>query len=235
MRHRGITVSIKKHIPNFLTCCNLLCGCLGIFLAFHGDIFSAIVLIWAALIFDFLDGFVARLLKVSSPIGKELDSLADMVTFGVLPGFLLLAWMREMDLGPYLPFIAFLVPVFSALRLAKFNIDERQTSEFIGLPTPASTLFISSLYFLQDTPLDIFVYPYALPVVSVVMSLLLVAEIPMFSLKVSSMSWKGNELRIIFLLLSISLLAFFQLAALSPIILLYILLSIVFNRSKATQ
>lgn len=225
-------MNIKPHIPNFLTCCNLLCGCLGVYLVTHGEYFTAVYLIWAALIFDFLDGFVARLLGVSSPIGKELDSLADMVTFGVLPGFLLLEWMNAGSLPPYIPFVALLVPIFSALRLANFNVDERQTSEFIGLPTPANALFISSLLFFRESSIDWLIQDNVLVVVSVVFSLLLVAPIPMFSLKFSSYAWKGNELKYIFLLASVIILIFFQVSGLSMIILLYILMSLFFNRKS---
>ncbi len=228
-------MNIKKHIPNFLTCCNLLCGCLGIYLSLNGVCGLAIGLIWAALIFDFLDGFMARMLGVHSDIGKELDSLADMVTFGVLPGFLLIEWMKAADLPDYVPFLGLLVPVFSALRLAKFNVDERQTSSFIGLPTPANCLFISSLYFIKGTPLEWLSSGNAMVVLSIVFSLLLVAPIPMFSLKVKSFGWKGNEIQILFLLACVALIAFFQLAAFSPIIILYIVISLVFYREKGNN
>lgn len=190
-------------------------------------------LIWAALLFDFLDGFSARMLQVSSPIGKELDSLADLVTFGVLPGFMMLLWMRNADLPPYLPFIAFLIPVFSALRLANFNVDERQTKDFIGLPTPANALFISSLVFVIDSPMEWLRGDYFLIAITVLFSYLLVSPMRMFSLKTTSFGWKGNELKIIFLLLCIALLAIFRLSAFPMIIILYVILSLFFNRKPS--
>ncbi len=226
-------MNIKKHIPNFLTCCNLLCGCLGIFLVLQGKDYFGAYLIWAALLLDFLDGFTARMLKVSSPIGKELDSLADLVTFGVLPGFMMLLWMRSADLPSYVPFIAFLIPVFSALRLANFNVDERQTTDFIGLPTPANALFISSLVFVADSPMEWLRSDYVLVLITLLFSYLLVSPIRMFSLKTTSFGWKGNELKIIFLVLCIALLAIFRLSAFPMIIILYVTLSLFFNRKQS--
>ncbi len=220
-------MNLKKHIPNFLTCCNLLCGCIGIFYVQRGSYLAAAYLIYAALIFDFLDGFVARLLHVSSPIGKELDSLADMVTFGALPSFILFGLLRDTNLPFYIPFMAFLVAICSALRLAKFNIDDRQQTDFIGLPTPANALFISSLYFLQGTSLEVLTQPYALVAITVLFSFLLVSPLRMFSLKVKSGGWKGNEIRIIFLLISILCLIFFKQAGIPLIIFAYLLLSLI--------
>jgi CDP-diacylglycerol--serine O-phosphatidyltransferase len=170
------------------------------------------------------------MLKVSSPIGKELDSLADLVTFGVLPGFMMLIWMRNSDLPALVPFIAFLIPVFSALRLANFNVDERQSTEFIGLPTPANALFISSLVFVADSPIWWLRTDYALIAVTLVFSYLLVSPVRMFSLKTTSFGWKGNELRIIFLALCIALFALFRLSAFPMIIMMYVVISIFFNR-----
>lgn len=142
---------IKKNIPNAITCCNLLCGCLAIIQATNGNLLWAAYLVGMAAVFDFFDGFAARLLKVSSPIGKDLDSLADMVTFGVVPGIVMFKMIRlglrldkeGFDLieeNPWITYIVFMIPIFSALRLAKFNHDTRQTEAFIGLPTPANAI-----------------------------------------------------------------------------------------------
>ncbi|MCA6078995.1 CDP-diacylglycerol--serine O-phosphatidyltransferase [Fulvivirga sedimenti] len=224
-------MSIKKHIPNFLTCCNLLCGCIGIYYIQRGSFIGAAYLIYAALIFDFLDGFVARLLHVSSPIGKELDSLADMVTFGVLPSFILFKLIGETELPSYIAFFAFLIAIFSALRLAKFNIDDRQQTDFIGLPTPANALFISSLFFLKGTTLEVLTHAWVLVAIAFIFSFLLVSPLRMFSLKVKSGGWKGNEMRIIFLLISILCLIFFKQAGIPLIIFAYLLLSLISQRN----
>jgi CDP-diacylglycerol---serine O-phosphatidyltransferase len=235
-------MNIKKHIPNFLTCCNLLCGCLGIIVIFEPvgffgpaylNLIIASFLIFSACIFDFLDGFVARILKVQSPIGKELDSLADMVTFGVLPGFIIYSMlMRNPQIGDYIPFTALLIPVFSALRLAKFNIDTRQSESFIGVPTPANAILIASL------PLILIQYPassefilnsYFLIPLSLIMSYLLIAELPLFALKFKNFKWTGNEIRFIFLALSILLLAILKWLGIPLIIFLYIILSLIQN------
>jgi CDP-diacylglycerol--serine O-phosphatidyltransferase len=224
-------LSIKKHIPNFLTCCNLLCGCIGIFYIQRGSFIGAAYLIYAALIFDFLDGFVARLLHVSSPIGKELDSLADMVTFGVLPSFILFKLINESELPFYVAFFAFLIAIFSALRLAKFNIDDRQQTDFIGLPTPANALFISSLFFLKGTTMEILTHAYVLVAIAFIFSFLLVSPLRMFSLKMKSAGWKGNEMRVIFLLISILCLIFFKQAGIPLIIFAYLLLSLISQKN----
>lgn len=215
---------MKKHIPNFLTSCNLICGCLGIVFSFQGKPEYAVYLIWLALVFDFADGMSARLLKVKSAIGKELDSLADMVTFGVLPALLMFLMIGEKTTIEWLPFTAFIIAAFSALRLAKFNIDTRQEENFIGLPTPANALFISSLIFFTDS-----MSLWLLMAITFIFSLLLTAEIPLFSLKMKSLKWSGNEVRHIFLLISILLIIFFHLAALPFIIIAYIFLSFLNN------
>ncbi len=217
---------IRKNIPNMLTCANLVSGCVGIYFVFSGDLLMATYLIWTAMIFDFLDGFVARLLRVSSPIGKELDSLADMVTFGVLPGFMMLFLIREgLPEQPEWGFAALAVPVFSALRLANFNVDERQSDSFIGLPTPANALFLSSLPFLEGTMMEWILNPWPLLVITVVFAFLLVAPLPLFSLKFSSFRWTGNRLRINFLLISLLCLLFFRMAGIPLIILVYLAMS----------
>ncbi len=226
-------MNIRQHIPNFITSCNLLCGCLGIYFAVRGFYINAAFLIWAALIFDFLDGFTARLLKVQSPIGKELDSLADVVTFGVLPAFVLFGLMRESDLPSYFSYSAFLIAVFSALRLARFNVDDRQQTDFIGLPTPANALFISSLIFLYDSALHWLTAPYSLLAIAFVFSYLLVSPLRMFSLKVVPGGFSGNSLKVIFLTLSILLLIFFRQAGIPLIIITYILMSLLTQKQAA--
>lgn len=254
-------MNIKKHIPNTITCGNLVCGCLAIVQALNGNLVWAAYLVGIAAVLDFFDGFAARLLKVSSPIGKDLDSLADMVTFGVVPGFVLFKLLisaqlfeRALELphseapfneyGLSIAYIAFLVPVFSAVRLAKFNHDTRQSDSFIGVPTPANAIFICSLPLLlhmgpdfeiteQNAQLVAYIINIkTLSVLSVVLSVLLVSEIPLIALKFKSFGWKGNEIRYIFLALALVLLAVFQLVGIPLVILVYILISVLNNMVK---
>lgn len=175
------------------------------------------------MIFDFLDGFVARLLKVHSPMGKELDSLADMVTFGVLPGIIAFQILSSLTTINWIPYLAFLIVIFSALRLAKFNIDENQSDSFIGLPTPANALFISSLLFLDASWLTLSV----MVVVVIVFSFLLVAPLQLIALKFKSFGWAGNELRYIFIGVALVSILLLQELALPIIILTYICLSMI--------
>ena len=232
---------MRRHIPNTITCCNLLSGCVAAVCAFQGLYLAAFVCIIMGAVFDFFDGLTARALKVSSPIGKELDSLADVVTFGFAPAAMVFSWLGEcveahttifVDslhslVGTLLPFLAFLLVAFSALRLAKFNVDERQTSSFIGLPTPANALFWGALVLgSHDT---IVVCPYGWAVVLLLVGLfswLLVAEIPMFSLKFKNLTWKSNRTAYIFLIVSVVLLGLLGLNGLSAVIGWYIVLSI---------
>ena len=197
-------MGITKHIPNSITCCNLLCGCLSIISALESNFQLAFILIIIAAVFDFFDGFAARLLKAYSPMGKELDSLADMVSFGVAPAFILFSYMQDISSG-FITYIPLLVAVFSGLRLAQFNIDERQTENFIGLATPSCALLSGSLiYFIYENPTATeFVGNniYILPIISVILSLLLVSEINMFSFKFKSFNWDANKERFIFLIL----------------------------------
>ena len=225
---------MRRHIPNTITCCNLLSGCVAAMYAFEGMYLFAFVFIIAGAVFDFFDGLSARALKVSSPIGKELDSLADVITFGFAPAAMVFSWLREcadahldMLLAFVMPFAAFLLVAFSALRLAKFNVDERQTSSFIGLPTPANALFWGALVLgSHDT---VVAQPYGWVAVIVLIGLfswLLVAEIPMFSLKFKNLSWKSNRIAYTFLLVSLVLLILLGLNGLSAVIGWYIILSI---------
>jgi len=249
-------MQLKKHIPNAITCGNLLCGCLGIVASFDNRLDYAFYFVMLAAVLDFLDGFAARLLKVSSPIGKDLDSLADMVTFGVLPGFIMFRMIAFSSLvlgnevSPLFKLISFTIPVFSALRLAKFNNDPRQTDSFIGVPTPANTILISALgyvifgafrpstragwqFILPATDpwkgLQFLNHPYYLCGIAVIMSFLLVSEIPLFALKFKNFGWTDNKIRYIFLIIATVLLILFQVTALPFIILLYILLSLAIN------
>ncbi len=224
---------MKKHIPNTITCCNLISGCIATTFAFSGDMTMALSWIVMGAVFDFFDGMSARLLGVSSPIGKELDSLADDVTFGVAPATMLFSELSVMDypalLEPYrnyVPFLAFVMAAFSALRLAKFNLDERQTMGFIGLPTPANALAWGSLLVGSHQLLES--SRIWLPILLAGMLLscwLLVCEIPMFALKFKHWGWSGNEVRYIFLLSCEPVLLVGGISGIFVIILWYIVLS----------
>ena len=232
---------IKKNIPNLITLGNLTCGLLSILFAFEGNLALAGDLIFYGAILDFFDGFAARLLKVNSEIGKQLDSIADMVTFGVAPGILmyqLIAMTNENQLGISheltISLIAFLIPIFSAIRLAKFNIDTRQISSFIGLPTPAAAIFIASLPIIGANYYTNFSLELLI-VSTVILSILLVAELPLFSLKISKGETLKNQLNIIriaFLISSVILLFILKFAAIPFIVILYIFLSIINNLIK---
>lgn len=245
-------MNIKKHIPNLLTLINLLSGCL---LVYHILYFSLtdqksspeltnilILLLGISLIADLLDGMVARWLKVTSPIGLQLDSLADMITFGLFPGFLMASMIRDYTPAtnttslafPAIAFFGLLIALFSALRLAKFNVDATQISYFKGLATPANALFIFGIYLLfPELPLH-FLENYGLNTllsITVISSLLLVSNIPLFSFKLKSLKPKENIPQILLITISIILFLFFGLKALSAIILIYIILSILFKKS----
>lgn len=218
--------TLARHLPNVLTLGNLLCGCLGILLARQFPLYAPAYLVWAACVFDFFDGFTARVLKSASPIGKELDSLADMVSFGVLPSFIMYTWMEKSFPNSYIAYGAFLIAIFSALRLAKFNVDENQTDSFVGLPTPANALFITGLVFLE-APLNIVTTSQAgLVSITILFSLLLVTPINLFALKFKNFSWRDNKLRFTFVGLSVLLIAWKQGEGISLVILLYILISL---------
>lgn len=230
---------IKKHIPNSLTCCNLMCGCMATGAAFYGNYRWAIVVIIVGAVFDFFDGMVARLLGVSSPIGKELDSLADVVTFGVAPSAILFYLFHEVQYPAFLepaakilPYTAFLMAAFSALRLAKFNLDTRQTTSFIGLPTPANALFWGSLVVGQHAFLVSAKFNAVFLFLFMFLScLLLVAEVPLFSLKFKDLSWEHNRVQYIFLagcLASLPLGA----SALAAIVVWYVALSLIVNSRR---
>ncbi|ASU33791.1 CDP-diacylglycerol--serine O-phosphatidyltransferase [Mucilaginibacter xinganensis] len=226
---------LKKHLPNAITCANLFSGCIGIVLAFKGELIAASYAIFLSAIFDFFDGLASRVLKSFSGIGKDLDSLADMVSFGVLPAVImyqLLLQGRQIDnISQYLNFIAFLIPVFSALRLAKFNVDTRQAEHFIGLPTPANAILIASFPLILDHQNKYFapflINPYILSIFIIIMCSLLVLEMPMMSLKFKNRDFNQNIYRYLLLLFSAILILFFKFAAVPVVILIYITLSVI--------
>lgn len=219
-------MKLLRHLPNALTIGNLLCGCVGIIFTLQYSTSLAAWFVWAACVFDFLDGFAARALKVNSPIGKELDSLADMVSFGVLPSIVMFQMMDIISSSSILPYTAFSLAAFSALRLAKFNIDENQKDSFIGLPTPANALFITSLVYLKG-PWDTFISnDLFLVIITFTFSFLLIAPWELFALKFKTFAWAANKVRFTFIGISVLLLALWQAAALPFVILLYVLLSL---------
>ena len=232
-------------IPNFLTLGNLVCGsCAAITLLTSGDFRLALWLVVAAAVFDFLDGFAARLLKSVSAIGVELDSLADMVSFGLVPSLAMWSLYDAVPAAGILPegvveygrYLTLIIVAFSALRLAKFNVDDTQHSEFCGLPTPANGLFCLSVGLLA-TAGDLALCKEVVMVVAVVMASLLISPIRMFALKFKGFGWRGNELRYSFILLSVVIIALFTRYAIPTIIIIYVILSFVrwvanINKSK---
>ncbi|MDR1370374.1 MAG: CDP-diacylglycerol--serine O-phosphatidyltransferase [Dysgonamonadaceae bacterium] len=229
--------SLMKSIPNMITCLNLFSGALACILAIEQNYTGAFIFIVFAAVFDFLDGFAARLLKAFSPIGKELDSLADVVSFGLAPGLLVFSFLQKIEgstsIGISIHFLGILIPVFAALRLAKFNIDTRQTDSFLGLPVPANALFWGALIptlnskFFEGTPgsgwgISIFILCF-----TVLFCLLMVSELPMFSLKFKSYGWKRNKMQYFLIILTIILVIFFQLLGFGLCILAYILMSVI--------
>ena len=219
---------IKKHIPNSITCLNLISGCIATYWAFQGIYELALLFIVIGAVFDFFDGMVARLLHVSSPIGKELDSLADDITFGFAPSAIVFSYLCSFhNHFIVLPFLAFIMAAFSALRLAKFNLDERQAMGFIGLPTPANALFWGSLIVgMGDSIASLPYIEYFLLVGVFISSWLLVAEIPMFALKFKNWGWKGNEIKYVFLITCVPLLLLLEVSGLAAIIAWYVILSV---------
>lgn len=230
-----------KNIPNFITSLNLLAGCLACVMSLQYDHYvGAFVFIVFASIFDFLDGLAARALNAYSKIGAELDSLADVVSFGVAPGCMIYAFLTQVTADTSLsavPFIAFILPIFTALRLAKFNVDTRQTSSFLGLPVPASGLFWASLIpaisAVSFENLTTFIS--IIIILLIVFCLLMVSEIPMFSLKFKHLKWHGNEWPFSLIIASVLLLFIFYyggniLLGVSTIIVVFILMSLLKNR-----
>ncbi len=248
-------MEIKKHIPNLLTLGNLFCGTVAVIFALKGDYYATALLVGIGIAFDFFDGFVARILKVQGELGKQLDSLADMVTSGVVPGIVMMQLLiNALDTdavgyfgvdeygatGSNLPYIGLLLTLFAGYRLAKFNIDTRQSDSFIGLPTPAMSLFIISLPLIIEYEgsavlITLLHNKFALIGITLLLSVLMVAELPLFSLKFKNPGIKGNEVKYLFLLLSLILLFILKLTALPFIILLYVLLSGLANSFKKNR
>lgn len=245
-------MDFKKFIPNFLTLLNLLSGTIAIIFAMQGQLVIAAYLVFLGIFFDFFDGFFARLLNVQGELGKQLDSLADVVTSGVVPGLVLYQLLKtnqsvtffnttivswQTNSVEFIPFIALIIPLAAAYRLAKFNIDERQTDSFIGLPTPASTLVVLSLpliihYSTIDAVVNLIQNKWFLVVLALILSYLMNAEIPLFSLKFKNFSWKNNQLKFVFLVITLLLVVVFQFVAIPLVILVYILLSVFFKTKK---
>ncbi|MFA9371164.1 MAG: phosphatidylcholine/phosphatidylserine synthase [Labilibaculum antarcticum] len=240
---------IIKHIPNSITCLNLLSGCTASLMAMEGYLIYASFLILLAAVFDFFDGLAARTLKAYSPMGKELDSLADMVSFGFAPGVIALAYLKGAVLGcvsaDFIPadlsslqivilLSAFIIPIFSALRLAKFNVDTRQTSSFVGVPTPANAMFWASLplvMFYGDYPLikDLLSNEFIIIGAVLITSYLLVAEIPMFALKVKNLAWQENKIQYLFLISLLILAILLKWLVIPMILFVYIIFSLINN------
>lgn len=222
-------MKIKSHIPNTLTLLNLFSGVMGIIWVLDGQLFYGAYFVLIAAGFDFFDGFVARLLKVQSEIGKELDSLADVVSFGVLPGIILFVMVRDQSELSWLPYLTLIVPMLSAYRLAKFNLDSRQSDRFIGLPTPANALFISALPHLameMEFIGGFLASPWVIVGTAWVFAILLISELPLIALKFKNFKIGDNKMR--FALIGIGLVSFswMQLAGIPLLILAYIALSI---------
>ncbi|MBR4146930.1 MAG: CDP-alcohol phosphatidyltransferase family protein [Bacteroidales bacterium] len=235
-------MKLKQHIPNTITCCNLFSGCLSILFLCLGMPVKAAIMILVAGLFDFLDGLAARVFHAHSTIGADLDSLSDVVSFGVAPGFIMYFLMGE-TIDPYFAYVwkfpvtwaylAFLLPVFSAVRLAKFNNDESQITSFQGLPTPAMAIFVASLPLAlgqMGRVLDGVLNFWVCLGITLIFSFMMVSRLRFFSFKMKSFSWKGNELQWIFLIVAVAAFAVFRFLALPFILLLYILMSVLFQR-----
>jgi CDP-diacylglycerol--serine O-phosphatidyltransferase len=231
-------MNIKKHIPNLITLINLFCGCIAVVYISEANYLMAFYMVCLGIFFDFFDGFFARIFKVSSPLGLQLDSLADMVTSGVAPGYVMYTLFsnsaHELGTNPFIPFLGFIITLGSCYRLANFNIDTRQTDSFIGLPTPANSLFILSLPLVIEFSdslmvLEILTNQWVLLLITLFSAYILNAEIPLFSLKVKKFNLKDNALQMSFLLISFVLLILLQYMAIPVIIIFYVLLSVVNN------
>lgn len=234
--------AFTKHIPNTVTCLNLFSGCIACVMAFEANYSLALLFIVIGAVFDFFDGMLARLLKAPSPIGKELDSLADDISFGAAPAFMVFSFLKESQLcypeflagtiSNYIPYLAFLIAVFSGLRLAKFNVDERQTSSFIGLPTPANALFWASLIVGGHRFLLEHVCAGFILILVAFSCWILISEVPMFSLKFKNLSWASNKVSYIFLIGCAPLLIFLGISGFAAIIVWYIILSLFTRKNK---
>ena len=219
---------LSSYIPNIITCCNLTAGSLAVIMALRGTFEQAAIFILIAAVCDFLDGVSARLLHAYSDMGKELDSLSDLISFGLAPGLMVYALLNDYLLLPYgnfeyLAYIALLIPVAGGIRLAKFNVDDRQTSSFIGLPIPANALFWIGVCFADTRDW----HPVIILALIVLFSYLMVSNLPMFSLKASNLSWSNNKLRYILVITSLGLVIWLGLTGLAGAIIAYILLSLI--------
>ena len=232
-------MELKKHIPNAITCGNLVSGCFSILFIASGMPVKAAIMIIVAGLFDFLDGFAARALNAHSPIGPDLDSLSDVVSFGVAPGLIMCYLMNNakdlprvtLDGIDLMPCLAFLLPVFAAIRLARFNIDETQQFAFRGIPAPGMAIFVASLPLalaqmghLTDGALGF----WACLGITILLSLMMVSNLRFFSFKMKALAWKGNQVRWIFLAIAVVGLAIFKMVALPFVLIIYILMSIFF-------
>lgn len=228
---------LQKHIPNIITLLNLFCGCVAIVYLANSNFLMAFSMVCLGIFFDFFDGFFARLLKVSSPLGLQLDSLADIVTSGVVPGFMmykLLSNAQFFGAESLLPYLGFIITLGACYRLANFNIDTRQTDSFIGLPTPANALFFLVLpliieNFSENDFMNIIFNKYVLVALTFLSAYIMNAEIPLFSLKIKSFDMKDNKLPIIFLGLSAVIIGFFHFLGVALVIIFYVLLSVILN------
>jgi CDP-diacylglycerol--serine O-phosphatidyltransferase len=221
-------VNLKAQFPNFITLLNLLSGVVGILWVLEGQLLYGAYFVILSAGFDFLDGFAARLLKVQSDMGKELDSLADVVSFGVLPGILLYSLTKAQTDSQVLPYLTLIIPMLSAYRLAKFNLDTRQSDRFIGLPTPANALLLSTLPHLVAHWPELAPWvtsPIALVVIAWATSILLVSELPLIALKFKNSSFADNTYRYTLLCLGAFCFSWLQLAGIPLIIIAYLLLS----------
>ena len=236
--------AIKKNIPNLITLANLTCGLFAITFSFQGNLINASILIFLGAFFDFLDGFFARILNATKEFGKQLDSMADMVTFGVAPGFLFFHFIFYLDNDIIFRYsmqnsnfffpasLAFLIPIFSAYRLANFNIDNKQKHSFIGLPTPALAIFIASIPHIDFNKFPMFTDIKLLIIITIIMPFLLISRMPLFSLKFNThneIKSRLNIIRILFILAAIILFFLFKFAAIPFIVILYLILSIINN------
>jgi CDP-diacylglycerol---serine O-phosphatidyltransferase len=221
---------VFKHLPNLITLLNLTSGAVGVYYAIHGHLIVASYCVFISSVFDFFDGFVARLLKANSSIGKELDSLADIIAFGLLPAMIAMELLNQNTTNFWWPWLGVIIAIFSALRLAKFNVDERQTDQFIGLPTPANAILFASFPLILASENWLFLTnPWVLSVIIVVFSLLLVAEIKLMALKFKSFKWSDNKLKFIFIILSVISILTLAWMAIPIIILFYIFFSVLGN------
>jgi len=231
---------LKNIILHVITSANLLCGCLAITQIAEGNFLVASLIVLLGAFFDFFDGLVARALNVGSELGAQLDSLADMVTFGLVPAYLAFEWLNQIDYSIY-NYLAFLIAIFSAVRLAKFNIDDRQTTSFIGVPTPANALFwisIPLIYWQVENDIHFIRVDFMLPafdsfffIISAILvfSYLLIAELPLLALKFKNLNWNSNQFRFLLIGISVVLFTLFLFAAIPFILLLYLILSIIHN------